>query len=82
MDPVRVYFATNRNPEGPDEKPTGFGPNFSPSGLQDLRFGQALCRMARSSASSRMSRPCRNGSPPGSWSLPAPQAGAGSRDRG
>ena len=42
MDPVRVYFATNRNPEGPDEKPTGFGPNFSPSGLQDLRFGQAL----------------------------------------
>ena len=39
---VRVYFATNRNPVGPAEAPTGFGPNFSPAGLQDLRFGQAM----------------------------------------
>jgi esterase/lipase superfamily enzyme len=38
---TRVYFATNRNPLGPDDKPTGFGPNFSPKGLQDLCFGQA-----------------------------------------
>ena len=38
---TKVYFATNRNPLGPEEAPTGFGPNFSPAGLQDLRFGQA-----------------------------------------
>jgi esterase/lipase superfamily enzyme len=42
MDPIRVYFATNRNVVGPEDAPTGFGPNFSPKGLQDLRFGQAM----------------------------------------
>jgi esterase/lipase superfamily enzyme len=39
---TRVYFATNRNACGPESKPTGFGPNFSPCGLSDLRFGQAM----------------------------------------
>ncbi len=39
---TRVYFATNRDPLGPEDKPTGFGPGFSKNGLQDLRFGQAM----------------------------------------
>ncbi|MBL8349446.1 MAG: alpha/beta hydrolase [Burkholderiaceae bacterium] len=37
---MRIYFATNRNPDRLD-KPTGFGGHFSPSGLTDLRFGSA-----------------------------------------
>ena len=37
-----VYFGTNRNSIGPNDKPTGFGPSFSANGLQDLRFGQAV----------------------------------------
>jgi esterase/lipase superfamily enzyme len=37
---MRVYFATNRNPNNPD-KPTDFGNTFSVNGLTDLRFGWA-----------------------------------------
>lgn len=39
---TRVYFATNRNSLGDSVKPSGFGHNFSPNGLSDLRFGQAM----------------------------------------
>jgi esterase/lipase superfamily enzyme len=37
---MRIYFATNRNPQ-PLGKPTRFGGDFSPQGLTDLRFGWA-----------------------------------------
>lgn len=37
---MRIYFATNRNPNDPD-KPTDFGKTFSANGLTDLRFGWA-----------------------------------------
>jgi esterase/lipase superfamily enzyme len=37
---VTVYFATNRNPNHPDN-PTDFGPTFSSTGLAELRFGKA-----------------------------------------
>lgn len=38
MDPVRVYFATNRN-EQPENKRLVFGPRFNPDGVAGLRFG-------------------------------------------
>jgi esterase/lipase superfamily enzyme len=37
---MRIYFATNRNPNDP-KKPTDFGNHFSSNGLTDLRFGWA-----------------------------------------
>ncbi len=37
---MRIYFATNRNPDSVD-LPTDFGSLFSPHGLTDLRFGSA-----------------------------------------
>ena len=37
---MRIYFATNRNPDSAD-KPSHFGNHFSPNGLTDLRFGSA-----------------------------------------
>lgn len=37
---MRIYFATNRNPNHPDI-PTDFGRLFSQNGLTDLRFGWA-----------------------------------------
>ena len=37
---MRIYFATNRNPDSAD-KPSNFGGQFSPNGLTDLRFGSA-----------------------------------------
>lgn len=37
---MRIYFATNRNPNNP-HKPTDFGNQFSTNGLTDLRFGWA-----------------------------------------
>lgn len=37
---MRIYFATNRNPNDP-AKPTDFGGQFSVNGLTDLRFGWA-----------------------------------------
>ena len=37
---MRIYFATNRNPDNQDN-PTDFGTRFSPNGLTDLRFGWA-----------------------------------------
>jgi esterase/lipase superfamily enzyme len=37
---MRVYFATNRNPDDSDN-PKDFGNHFSPNGLTDLRFGWA-----------------------------------------
>ena len=37
---VKVYFATNRNPNR-QQKPDDFGANFSGAGLASLRFGQA-----------------------------------------
>lgn len=37
---MRVYFATNRNPDDPDN-PTSFGDTHSAQGLMDLRFGWA-----------------------------------------
>jgi esterase/lipase superfamily enzyme len=37
---MRIYFATNRNPND-QNNPTDFGGHFSPNGLTDLRFGWA-----------------------------------------
>lgn len=37
---MRIYFATNRDPDDLD-RPTDFGNHFSPNGLTDLRFGSA-----------------------------------------
>ncbi|MEQ1636561.1 MAG: alpha/beta hydrolase [Methylococcales bacterium] len=37
---MRIYFATNRNPNDP-KNPTDFGNHFSANGLTDLRFGWA-----------------------------------------
>jgi esterase/lipase superfamily enzyme len=37
---MRIYFATNRNPDNP-ATPTDFGSHFSQNGLTDLRFGWA-----------------------------------------
>ncbi len=37
---MRIYFATNRDPDNIDA-PTGFGERFSANGLTDLRFGVA-----------------------------------------
>ena len=37
---MRIYFATNRNPND-SNSPTDFGSHFSPKGLTDLRFGSA-----------------------------------------
>jgi esterase/lipase superfamily enzyme len=37
---MRIYFATNRNPNDPSN-PTDFGNHFSPNGLTDLRYGWA-----------------------------------------
>lgn len=37
---MRIYFATNREPDNPDN-PTDFGTRFSQNGLIDLRFGWA-----------------------------------------
>ena len=37
---MRIYFATNRNPNDPGN-PSDFGSHFSPNGLTDLRFGWA-----------------------------------------
>lgn len=41
MKTLRLYYATNRNHEGPDRwKPTGYGTKFSDDGPENLRFGK------------------------------------------
>lgn len=41
MSDTRIFFATNRQPNDPNQ-PTDFGPGFSSQDVDDLRFGQVI----------------------------------------
>ncbi len=39
MKTLQLYYATNRNHLGSDDKPLGYGTQFSEDGIENLRFG-------------------------------------------
>lgn len=45
MDPLRLYYATNRKHEGADQwNPSGYGIEFSKDGQENLRFGKVALK--------------------------------------
>jgi len=57
MAEIRIFYATNRNHQGPRWRPRGYGRKFSDDGAENLRFGHVLFEYDGGRAAEYLQRP-------------------------
>ena len=59
MAEIQIFYATNRNHQGPRWRPRGYGKKFSDDGAENLRFGHAWLEYDAERAEAFLNEPAR-----------------------